>query len=356
MTGLKCKCGRARPVFGLNGETPSHCASCKTNGMVDVVNRKCFCKRAQPRFGVEGQRPTRCAACKIDGMVNLVSKRCLCKRAQPSFGAEGERPTHCAACKTDGMVNLVSKRCLCKRAQPTFGVEGERPTHCAACKTDGMVDLVHKRCLCKRALPSFGAEGERPTRCAACKTDGMVDVVHRKCMCKRSQPRFGLVGERPTRCAACKTDGMIDVVNTMCKNGCGTRAHSTHYKGYCLRCFVYLFPGEKVSRNFKVKEQHFTDNIKAAGILSDHSQVAFDKKLQGGCSGRKPDIFVDLYTHTVHCENDEDQHRNYTCENKRLMELFRDAGNRPQVQLRFNPDGFTAENGVRHPSCFKYNK
>ncbi|GAQ87939.1 hypothetical protein KFL_003890100 [Klebsormidium nitens] len=218
------------------------------------------------------------------------------------------------------------------------------------------MDLVHKRCLCKRALPSFGAEGERPTRCAACKTEGMMDVVHRKCMCKRSQPRFGLVGERPTRCAACKTDGMVDVVNTMCENGCGTRAKSTPYKGYCLRCFVYLHPGEKVSRNYRVKEQHFTDHIKAAGILPNHSQVTFDKRLQGGCSGRKPDIFVDMYTHTVHCENDEDQHRNYTCENKRLMELFRDAGNRPQVQLRFNPDGFTAENGVRHPSCFKYNK
>ncbi|GAQ92738.1 hypothetical protein KFL_011150060 [Klebsormidium nitens] len=119
---------------------------------------------------------------------------------------------------------------------------------------------------------------------------------------------------------------------------------------------MYLFPGEKVSRNYRVKEQHFTDHIKAAGILPNHSQVTFDKRLQGGCSGRKPDIFVDLYTHTVHCENDEDQHRNYTCENKRLMELFRDAGNRPQVQLRFNPDGFTTENGVRHPSCFKYNK
>ncbi|GAQ90073.1 hypothetical protein KFL_005960030 [Klebsormidium nitens] len=113
---------------------------------------------------------------------------------------------------------------------------------------------------------------------------------------------------------------------------------------------------EKVSRNYKVKEQHFTDYIEAAGVLSEDAGITFDKRIQGGCSGRRPDIFVDLYTHTVHCENDEDQHRSTTCENKRLMELFQDAGNRPQVQLRFNPDGFTSADGTRYPSCFKHNK
>ncbi|GAQ85112.1 hypothetical protein KFL_002190640 [Klebsormidium nitens] len=124
---------------------------------------------------------------------------------------------------------------------------------------------------------------------------------------------------------------------------------------YSLRRLQDEGHGEKVSRNFKVREQHFIDYVKEAGVLPDHAQVTFDKRLQGGCSARKPDIFVDVYTHTVLCENDEDQHRNYACENKRSMELFQDAGNRPQVQLRFNPDGFTSEDGVKHPACFKYN-
>ncbi|GAQ93391.1 hypothetical protein KFL_014920010 [Klebsormidium nitens] len=128
------------------------------------------------------------------------------------------------------------------------------------------------------------------------------------------------------------------------------------YKRHCLRCYVHLFPGEKVSRYYKVKEQHFVDYIKAAGVFPGDAGITFDRRLQGGCSGRKLDIFVDLYTHTVHCENDEDQHHNYTCENKRTMELFQDAGNRPQVQLRFNPDGFKSAQGRKYPSCFKYNK
>ncbi|GAQ92190.1 hypothetical protein KFL_009420030 [Klebsormidium nitens] len=176
--------------------------------------------------------------------------------------------------------------------------------------------------------------------------DGMVDVVSRKCHCKKARPSFGLEGGQATHCIACKTDDMVDVSTLQ------------RYKGYCLRCFVYLFPDEKVARNYKVKEKHFVDYIKAASVLPDTAEVTFDKRLQGGCSARRPDIFVDVYTHTVHSECDEDQHSasNYSCDNKRLMELFQDAGNRPQVQLRFNPDGFTSADGEKHPSCFKYNK
>jgi hypothetical protein len=217
-----------------------------------------------------------------------------------------------------------------------------------------MVDVVSRMCLCTKAQPHFGLPGDKPTHCAACKTRGMVDVVSRMCLFTKARPSFGLSGDKPTHCTSCKTRGMVNVLSRKCRNGCDTTV-GDRYKGYCLRCFVYLFPGEKVSRNFKVKEQHFIDYITEAGVLPDHAQVTFDKPLQGGCSARKPDIFVDVYTHTVHCENDEDQHRNYACENKRSMELFQDAGNRPQVQLRFNPDGFTSEDGVKHPGCFKYN-
>ncbi|GAQ89988.1 hypothetical virus protein [Klebsormidium nitens] len=157
----------------------------------------------------------------------------------------------------------------------------------------------------------------------------MKNVVSPKCFCGKSQPQYGLKGGRATHCSKCRSDNMIDVKSQKC---------------------------EKVSRNLKVKEQHFADAIKAADILPEHADITFDKRVQGGCSARRPDVFVDMYTHTVHLENDEDQHRNSACENKRLMELFQDAGNRPQVQLRFNPDGFTSAGGRKVPSCFQYNK
>jgi hypothetical protein len=352
----RCACKKARATFGIKGAKPTRCASCQTKGMIDVRSKRCLCKKAQASFGLEGEKPTCCASCRTEGMVNVRSKSCLCKKAQPTYGLENETPTRCASCRTEGMINVIGKRCLCKKAQPTYGLENEKPTRCASCRTAGMVDVISKRCRCEKAQPTYGLEGEKPTCCASCRTEGMIDVKIRRCLCKRTKPFFGLEAKKPTRCASCKTEGMIDVISKRClKNGCGTRV-GKRYKGYCLRCFVFTFPGEKVSCNYRVKEQHFTDYIKASGVLPEGADITFDKRLQGGCSGRKPDIFADLYTHTVHCENDEDQHRNYTCENKRMMELFQDAGSRPQVQLRFNPDGYTSVDGRKHPGCFKYNK
>ncbi len=52
-------------------------------------------------------------------------------------------------------------------------------------------------------------------------------------------------------------------------------------------------------------------------------------------------------------ECDENQHQDYSCENKRIMELFRDFGNRPVVFIRFNPDKYTNEYGKIIQSSFK---
>ncbi len=59
---------------------------------------------------------------------------------------------------------------------------------------------------------------------------------------------------------------------------------------------------------------------------------------------------MDLNTHVLIVEVDEQQHRNYSCENKRTMELFQDAGNRPIVFIRFNPHKYINSRGVTVPS------
>ena len=55
-------------------------------------------------------------------------------------------------------------------------------------------------------------------------------------------------------------------------------------------------------------------------------------------------------------EHDEEQHDGYSreCEEKRLMQLLVDLGSRPLVVLRFNPDAYTNDQGVRIESCFKF--
>ena len=132
---------------------------------------------------------------------------------------------------------------------------------------------------------------------------------------------------------------------------CSTRASRPKYKGYCFRCFIHTFPDEEVPRNYKIKERHVQD------YLTEHfkDQFTYDKSIDGGCSNKRPDWFCDMLTHSIIVECDENQHGNYSCENKRMMEIFKDLGNRPIVFIRFNPDGYVKDN-KRHNSCFKYHK
>jgi hypothetical protein len=81
--------------------------------------------------------------------------------------------------------------------------------------------------------------------------------------------------------------------------------------------------------------------------------MIFDKAVDGGCSNKRPDVLIDLLTHSIIIECDEHQHKNYTCENKRTMQLFEDLGNRPLVMIRFNPDNYIDENGNKVEGCFK---
>ena len=118
---------------------------------------------------------------------------------------------------------------------------------------------------------------------------------------------------------------------------------------------MYLFPDKEVSRNYKTKERAVEDCVRAA--FPDHDIVA-DKRVEGGCSGRRPDIFLDLGDQVVIVETDENQHESYdcSCENKRLMQIWLDVGSRPVVFIRFNPEEYYDERGKKVPSCWKVGK
>ncbi len=80
-------------------------------------------------------------------------------------------------------------------------------------------------------------------------------------------------------------------------------------------------------------------------------KLVFDKRIDGACSLRRPDVRIECFTHTIIIECDENKHAGYSCESKRIMELFQDLGNRPLVVLRFNPDRDSKGN-----TCFKLTK
>ena len=97
------------------------------------------------------------------------------------------------------------------------------------------------------------------------------------------------------------------------------------------------------------------DRIKET--FPDFTWVA-DKRVQDGCSLRRPDLLLDMGSHLIIVEVDENKHTGYecSCENKRLMQLSQDLHHRPIVFIRFNPDGYTNQEGEVIRSCWKLNK
>jgi hypothetical protein len=122
-----------------------------------------------------------------------------------------------------------------------------------------------------------------------------------------------------------------------------------------LRCVINLYPEIQVARNYKTKENEVVARIKEA--FPDFDWV-HDKRVLDGCSKKRPDLLLDLGTHLLIAEIDENKHTTYdcSCENKRLMEISADVDHRPIVLIRFNPDGYVDANGTRVSSCWRTNK
>ena len=123
------------------------------------------------------------------------------------------------------------------------------------------------------------------------------------------------------------------------------------YNGYCTRCFIHLFPDQPVCRNYKTKEsataQFITNNF-------PNFTWNLDKKVEDGCSKKRPDLMCDLGYQVIIVEVDENQHADYdcSCENKRIMQLSQDMGHRPIIFIRFNPDTYINSNGDKITSCW----
>jgi hypothetical protein len=261
------------------------------------------------------------------------------------------------------MLDVINPTCIhagCKK-QPNYNTEGiTKGLYCSAHKFDGMLDVNHPTCIhagCK-TRPAFNTQGEtKGIYCSAHKLDGMLDVINPTCIhtgCKK-HPNYNNEGEtKGIYCSAHKLDGMLDVIHPKCKSSwCSTHVQAK-YDGYCLYCYMNLFPDKPVSRNYKTKEHAVAEFIKTTfkGLT-----WIVDKPVSGGCSKKRPDLLLDMGVQILIIEVDENQHTDYdcSCENKRIMELSQDVGHTPIVFIRFNPDDYE-ENGTKISSCWGLDK
>jgi hypothetical protein len=260
------------------------------------------------------------------------------------------------------MINIIDKSCIhegCK-IRPSYNIEGEKGAiYCSVHKKDKMIDVKSKTCIyqgCK-TIPSYNIEGKKGALyCSVHKKDKMIDVKSKICIhegCK-TVPSYNNEGEKGALyCSAHKLDGMIDIKNATCKTKyCNTHVQKK-YDGYCLYCYMNLFPDKPVTRNYKTKEYTVVEFVKSR--FPDKTWIA-DKIIQAGCSKRRPDLLLDLGYQIIIVEIDENQHIDYdcSCENKRLMELSQDVGHRPIIFIRFNPDEYL-EKSDKVSSCWGIN-
>jgi hypothetical protein len=171
----------------------------------------------------------------------------------------------------------------------------------------------------------------------------MVDIKNKKCIdpsCSK-HPSYNIPGEN--KALYCKTHAlpdMVDIKSMKCAT-CKTTRQRAKYKPNCARCHFYLNPNDPRIRNYKTKEHTFMVPLKER-----YPNMVLDQIVSGGCSRRRPDGLIDCLTHSVIIEIDEDQHSGYDqiCDNRRIMELFQDLGNRPVVFIRINPDSYKSDN------------
>ena len=263
------------------------------------------------------------------------------------------------------MINIKSKTCEFEdcEIQSTFNFEGEvKKRFCLIHKLEGMINIKDKTCEFKdcKIQPCFNFKEEKKTRfCSNHKLDGMLDKKNKICEYKncKIQSTFNFEGEIKRRfCVNHKLERMINIKNETCKTYlCGIQI-GDKYDGYCLRCFIHLFPDKPVSRNYKTKEFAVIEYIK---LLYPNLSWNSDKIIKDGCSKKRPDILLDLGYQIIIIEIDENQHKNYgdcSCENKRLLLLSQDLGHRPIIFIRFNPDDYLNEKGEKIKSCWKITK
>jgi len=261
------------------------------------------------------------------------------------------------------MSDITHKKCLHKecKTRPYYNFHTEtKPLYCAKHKTEEMIDIINICCLyeeCKTRPHYNFKEQTKGLYCVKHKTKSMVNVVLKTCLhegCKK-QPSFNTKSEtKPLYCIEHKTDEMMNKTNKRCKSEwCFTYAQKK-YDGYCLFCFINLFPDKPVSRNYKTKEYSVVEFVKTT---FPNFEWKADRTINGGCSKRRPDLLLDLLYQIIIIEIDENQHTDYdcSCENKRIMELSQDVAHRPIVFIRFNPDDYI-KNEKNITSCWGQNQ
>ncbi len=296
----------------------SHCKECKGGHICEHNKRRSCCKECGGSQICEHNRyKGYCKECGGSQICEHNKIKAICKQCHGSRVCNHNklRP-ECKNCNGNEICIHNKRKSTCKECKGSqICQHNKRRYECKECKGTG---------ICKHNILRY--------RCKECKGTGI---------CKHNKNKY--------RCKECNGSQLCN------SSWCETRSN-IKYEGYCLNCYIHLFPDKPNTKNYKTKEKATAEYILDQFPVEKYSWIT-DKKVQDGCSRKRPDLLLDLGYQVIIIEVDENQHQTYdcSCENKRLMLLSQDVNHRPIIFIRFNPDDYNTKT-EKITSCWKNNK
>jgi len=336
-----------------HGRRKSRCKECGGGSICEHDKLKSHCKECGGSAYCEHQRQRHnCKECRGSSICKHDKRKSLCKECGGSAYCEHDKlKQYCKECGGGSICIHDRQKSQCKECGGSSICEHDKFKF--ACKECGGSSIcIHGRIksVCKECGGgSICEHGREKIRCKECGGSSICEHGKQKSRCKECGGSS--ICEHDKLKSRCKKCGGSQLCKT---ENCETRGIQK-YNGYCLPCCIQIHPEIEVSRNYKTKEKDVVDRINQT--FANFTWVA-DKKIQDGCSRRRPDLLLDMGSHIIIVEIDENKHIDYdcSCEHKRLMELSQDLQHRPIVFIRFNPDSYTNTDGILVKSCWKLNK
>jgi hypothetical protein len=314
--------------------------------------RKTYCKECGGSQICEHNKDkSRCKECGGSQICEHNKDKSRCKECGGSSICEhGKFKQYCKECGGSQICEHNKHRSGCKECKGgSICKHDKQKSYCKECKGGSICEHDKQKSYCKECKGSQICEHNKiKSVCKDCKGSQVCKHDKQKSYCKECKGSQVCIHNKIKSC--CKECGG----SGLCKSPyCEIRGYKK-YNGYCLRCCIYNCPEIAVIHNYKTKENEVVSRIKES--FPDFDWI-HDKKVEDGCSRRRPDLLCDMGSHIVIIEVDENKHSDYdcSCENKRLMEISRDLGHRPIIFIRFNPDGYTTSEGEVIKSCWRVN-
>jgi hypothetical protein len=298
---------------------------------------------------IHGRQKSYCKECGGSSICIHGREKSKCKDCGGSaICIHNKRRSYCKECGGSAICEHNRIKIECKECRGSSICEHNRiKSICKECGGGGICEHNRIKSTCKECKGSqICVHGKQKSNCKECGGSGI--CIHNKVRSSCKECRGSGICIHNKFRSSCKQCGG----SQLCKSTfCETRKNiNKKYNGYCARCYIHIFPDEPISRNYKTKEYAVLEFIR--NTYPEHTWIN-DKTIKGGCSKKRPDIFLDLLTHSIIIEIDENQHLYYdNCEIKRINLLFEDLGDRHIVFIRFNPDDYLDKDNNKITSCW----